>query len=552
MQTYIEQDNLLQLAKELVVITQNQSTQPTQNQLTQPTLSLTHPFITDPEFTCLEKNVEFFEQNILSKLQTESQFKIVSETIINTDLISPIEKNRLISVLNEYSDRHNLTESKSPILIKISDKYYRAYVQSDILDISKQISIALSNKFNEILERTDINIWLKGGALLYLFKTSSDILSEKPFRFNDFDYMFDTNLNYKEKNKINTFFKTESNKKFELVGLNFELGIIKNFYDNGVDKDYHSYKYTLYTLNVIVGENKYRIDLSDYSGTPDFMFNVVSMSYTNPIPYIEFSSDQKEELCNLFLNKPVVCCLTDNIIKNLSRMSDLSFENKSHARNDIINLIIRMAKSQIKGIKVKGLSKITAENNCMICMIEPSDLDKIEEENLEEGNIDKKINENLDQVIKSDNSTQVKFDQHSEELLKSILMTLSCHHTHHICLKCLFDYSLSNMDFCCALCRGKHVVDNQIIKNTEHELKIFDDLWMQTLNIESIEKPIYKDNKVQDEHLAEYVYIAPHRTITIFDYWHSNSDFDDDISEPYNYSDYDNHHSHNYYSSDDD
>jgi hypothetical protein len=411
----------------------------------------------------VSKLFEFFES-----IESEKEYIIANNTIINNKMITGDITKMILTEISKHYEKYFKSCNKSEILLRLNNKYYKLFVDKHILDFSTEISWMLKTIFNNILQIADLDILLKGGALLYLLKTSTSKLSDKNFNFVDFDFVFNKKLKYSQKNNLKNFF--DKNKIYKIGRYNFELKTIRHFNDLTANK-FDDFKYTLFTFNLEYQNEKFRIDISDYHGVPDYHCNNILLNYTNNVPHIVLTKNQANELCNLIHDKPNVCPLMRYIIKQLSSSS-----NKEFVKNNLIGVLLRVNKSLLKGIKTKGFGKYEEDESCMLCFTGPSDKETCNN------------SDNYEIPVSQINSSQ-DIDNESKKYLRSLWIQLGCHPEHKICLCCLYNYSKSNLKFNCPCCRAEVSFNSDIDNNSIKDFNIFDKLWIRTIHNKQIVIP---------------------------------------------------------------
>ncbi len=413
-------------------------------------------------------------------INLEKDFITVNNCIIDNDLIDKKITREIIEVLTKNYEKYYEKNNRSEILLQTSfDKIYKLYVDKTILDLSCEINLFMENIFCDILKLPNIKLYLKGGALLHLLKSSTSELSEKNFNFVDYDFVFNKKLRYSEKNVIETYFT--SNKTIKIGRYKFEIKAIKHFVD--LSDTNSLFKYTLYTFNLEYQKEKFRIDISDYHGTPDYHINNILMVYKkNSVPEIKLSDSQTIELYNILTNRPNVCPLIKKVMLQMCNVN-----NRPVVRNNLIGLLLRINKALVKGIKTKGIGKYEGDDSCTVCLTSPSDSDICNSSD----------NYNLPEQSTESNSTP-EIDEESQKYLRSIWIELGCHPTHKICLCCLYNYSKSNLKFTCPSCRSKCIIRKPVDNILDEELDLFDKIWIKSNNSELLNNPSIKYENMLD------------------------------------------------------
>ncbi len=416
---------------------------------------------------------EYFEN-----ITTDNEYIVSNNTIIENRMINNQDKKTILDILSKYYAKYYESNNKSEVLLNTTSKSYKIYVDKHILDFSGEICSMLENVFTNILQITNFKLLLKGGAILYLLKSSTSKLNDKKFNFSDFDFVCNNRLKYSQKNKLENYFN--SNPIIKIGRYKFEFKTIKHFTDLSASYSNINFKYTLFSINLEYNNEKFRIDISDYDGKPDYHFNNMVLNYTNLVPYINLTENQTVELSNILLDKPTICPLLKHVINQISSSSSNTSNpsrNKNYIIGNLIGVLLRINKALVKGIKTKYIGKYEGDESCVICYTSPNEnQSSVSSDNPLFGEIQNQQNQ---QNIHEIDSESIKY-------LRGLWIQFPCHNKHKICLACLYDYTKSNLSFNCPCCREICNFDDSINSNSEDEIASMDKIWIRTItNLEN-------------------------------------------------------------------
>ncbi len=417
--------------------------------------------------------------------------RIVSHILLNSTLIHKYKK-FLFEALDYKFDINRAVKNKLPVILNMNGNYFRIYVDKYILTLAKEVEKSLTFIFNSILELDDkekLKLYLKGGTVLYLIKTSTSLFDSKKISFNDLDFSFNRRLKYSEKNKLHKYFM--ENKTFEIDNIKLDFKIIVNFNDiTSCSMTGNNFRYTLIGMTVNYNNEFIRIDVTDYdnSGTIDYHINNFKLDYSKDIPIINLNETDTKEFYNYIFDKNSKCVLLDKVLKNINKLSDTNQEiNEDLIKANFNCLLVRLLKGLHKGVinENVGIFSNEDDDSCPLCFGGDEDLGSFMDEF-------KKIpNDKFMDTV--DKNKKLK------ELLGKMYISTGCC-SNKVCINCMYKMLSKNKKIKCAYCRQTKINCNQDYQEPNSiDLDRINHIWSQTLNN-------YSDDMFDSTNITNYDY----------------------------------------------